>query len=146
MSIHVSVVDANVIIAAFMKDSYVRRIILGEHSLQLITPDYIESEIAKYVVELSARTGMTAIGFEEGIKNIFEAAHIQVIPKKEYESYLEEAIRISPDQKDVPYFALALKFDCPIWTHDKRLRSQKFVPILNTNEIAARLESKKSTT
>ncbi|PIN85274.1 MAG: hypothetical protein COV47_03030 [Candidatus Diapherotrites archaeon CG11_big_fil_rev_8_21_14_0_20_37_9] len=43
--------------------------------------------------------------------------------------------KISPDPKDVPYFALALKLRCPIWTNDKLLKKQKKVKIISTSEF-----------
>lgn len=50
-------------------------------------------------------------------------------------SHLEEASKISPDSDDVVYFALALKFDCSIWSNDKRLKEQPAVKILTTEEL-----------
>jgi len=52
-----------------------------------------------------------------------------------YELFITEAEKISPDKKDSDYFALALKFDCAIWTNDKKLREQERVKIYSTEEI-----------
>jgi len=33
------------------------------------------------------------------------------------------------------YFALALKFNCPVWSEEKLLKKQLFVKVLNTFEL-----------
>jgi len=33
------------------------------------------------------------------------------------------------------YFALALKMKCPIWSNDKRLKEQKTIKIISTDEL-----------
>ena len=48
---------------------------------------------------------------------------------------MKEAKRLSPDDKDVMYFALALKLRCAIWSNDKELKKQKEVTIYNTQEL-----------
>ena len=58
-----------------------------------------------------------------------------VIPQEEYELYMKEAERISPDDKDVPYLALALKLKCGLWSNDAALKKQDKVTIHNTKEI-----------
>ena len=60
---------------------------------------------------------------------------ITVVPEEEYEKYIEDAGKISPDDKDVMYFALALKLRCPIWSNDAKLKEQDQVVIYNTSEL-----------
>ena len=69
------------------------------------------------------------------MKQLIELAEIKEFKKNEYVDFLSEAKNISPDPKDVPYFALALKFNCPIWTNDKLLKTQKKVKIISTHEF-----------
>ena len=49
--------------------------------------------------------------------------------------YIEDAGKISPDDKDVMYFALALKLRCIIWSNDAKLKEQDKIIIYNTTEI-----------
>ncbi|HIH11820.1 TPA: hypothetical protein HA241_06530 [Candidatus Woesearchaeota archaeon] len=60
---------------------------------------------------------------------------ITVVPQEEYVTYMEMAEKISPDDKDVMYFALALKMNCGIWSNDSMLREQDKVTICNTKEL-----------
>ena len=48
---------------------------------------------------------------------------------------MKEAEEISPDEKDILYFALALKLKCGIWSNDKRLKQQDQVRIYSTAEL-----------
>ena len=61
---------------------------------------------------------------------------ITTIPLEEIRPFLKIAINISPDIKDVPYLALALKLNIPIWSNDKELKEkQKHVRVYSTPEL-----------
>jgi len=49
--------------------------------------------------------------------------------------FKEEAIKVCPDPKDVPYFALAMHLKCPLWSNDKQLKSQETVKVYATHEL-----------
>ena len=75
--------------------------------------------------------------FVEEVKKIFF-----VVPKFLYDDFMDEAVRISPDKKDAPLFALSLAFDkAPIWSREPRLRWQKLVKILDDNDVKGMLKS-----
>jgi predicted nucleic acid-binding protein len=40
-----------------------------------------------------------------------------------------------PHLKDVEYFALALKLDCPIWSNEKAFKKQSRVKVISTKEL-----------
>ena len=60
---------------------------------------------------------------------------IFTIPDEETNQFIELANKISPDQNDADYFALALKLNCPIWSNDKRLANQNTVKVYSTKEL-----------
>ncbi|PIU22455.1 MAG: hypothetical protein COT14_01125 [Candidatus Diapherotrites archaeon CG08_land_8_20_14_0_20_30_16] len=61
---------------------------------------------------------------------------ITLISNEETKPYLEKAKSISPDPKDVDYFALAIKLNCGIWGNDKELSlKQTVVLIYSTNDL-----------
>ena len=53
----------------------------------------------------------------------------------EFREFEEKAKKISPDPDDVLYFALALRLRCAVWSNDKKLKEQKIVNILTSEEI-----------
>ena len=48
---------------------------------------------------------------------------------------LEEAEKISIDQKDISYVALSLKLNIPIWSNDKDLKKQNKIKIISEEKI-----------
>jgi predicted nucleic acid-binding protein len=47
---------------------------------------------------------------------------VEIIPLKSFEDKAKEAVSEAPHLKDVPYVALALKFNCKIFSGDKGLK------------------------
>jgi len=62
---------------------------------------------------------------------------VETIPKSYYEKELPHAKGLmgSVDIEDVPFIALALKMDVPIWSDDKHFEEQNKVKILKTRDI-----------
>jgi len=48
---------------------------------------------------------------------------------------MKEADNLSPDIKDSQYFALAMKFNCSIWSNDKKLKEQDIINIYSTSDL-----------
>jgi len=42
---------------------------------------------------------------------------------------------LAPHLKDVEYFALALKLDCPIWAQEKAFEKQSGVNVFATSDL-----------
>ena len=49
--------------------------------------------------------------------------------------YVKEAEKLTPDPDDMPYFALALKLNCAIWSNDKKLQEQDQIKVYPTPEL-----------
>lgn len=127
------VVDANILFAAMIKEGYTSKQFFRD-DLHLYAPEFLFVEFDKYRDILLMKASRNEDEFEE-ILRIFER-RIETIPREEIESFLEEAIRISPDEKDVPYIALAFRLHIPIWSNDKLLKKgQNRVKVYNTQEI-----------
>ena len=127
--------DANIAVSAFLRESTTRRLLLDSDLPRLIAPEFMNDELAKHSGEFAKKLGVTEAGVEGIIAELFEAAEIELVPVKIYAPLLRKAAEISPDANDVPYFALAMKFNCPIWSQDSALKSQSIVRVLSTKEI-----------
>ncbi len=126
--------DANILFALFNPRSFTRRfIILNRDVLELYSPKFAIEEIEKYKQVILEKFNLTEENFE--IILSFIRSIIYFVDLEFYKERLIEAKRISPDIKDVEYFALALKLNCPIWSNDKVLKNQKTVKVLSTNEL-----------
>src|SRR3989344_6451943 len=100
------VIDANILIAALIKDSKAREIITSQE-FEFLTPEFILEEIRKYREEIKKKANLDQEGFELVMSILFET--IKIIPKEDYELSLDKAKEImNDDVKDVPYVAVQL--------------------------------------
>jgi len=129
------VIDVNVLISALMKDGRTRQILVNNRELEFCVPSYYRPEFLKYSGEFAKRLNRPEKEIRRTMKQVFELARIKEFKRQEYKEFLHEAKQISPDPKDAPYFALALKLNSPIWTNDKLLKSQSKVRIISTPEF-----------
>jgi predicted nucleic acid-binding protein len=126
------IIDANVLFSSLIKDSITAECIFKK-DLELCAPDFFIEEFMKYEELILAKTQRPKEKYIEILHCLHEI--IQIMPEKEFSVFLSEAERISPDAKDVPYFALALKMKCPVWSNDRKLKEQKRVKVYSTEEI-----------
>ena len=129
------VVDTNILIAALKKESFTRDLLFsllfkGE---TLISPNLALEEIKEKEEIIKSKFGLTDVQLSISL-GILKSL-IEFVPEEEYGKFLKRAEEISPDPEDVPFFALALKFSCPIWSNDKRLKKQDKILVLSTKEI-----------
>jgi len=128
------IVDANVLFSALIRpnDTF---LLLFEDALELHAPAYLLEELAEHRDEIAAKTSLEAGKFDQVLERI--SSRIRLAPWAALAAKEAEAMRISPDAGDVPYFALALLLgpDVRIWSNDKKLRNQNHVPIISTSEL-----------
>lgn len=131
------VLDSNIIFSALIsgKDLYIDIF----KALQIYVPDFIFLEIAKYKARITRKTKIEK-DFIYFVRELF--SEITVIPglaisKKSAESAYLLCRDIDP--QDMPYLALSIELDFPLWTNDKKLihgLAQKgYDKIITTDEI-----------
>ena len=130
------VVDANVVIAAMMRDSTTRRLlVLGGHELHV--PGYLFGEVERHLEELVARSGISEGALLEVLQTL--RAHMVEHAAAEYRESLEPAKELlaGRDIKDVPYVALALYIGADgLWSEDQGLKSSGGVTVYRTSDLA----------
>ena len=125
------VVDSNIFFAALLKDCGTSDI-LFIHTLY--APEFIFVEFRKYKDYMKGKTKRTEENFNE-LFDLFER-NVILIPKEEIEPFVEKAEKISPDAKDVPYLALALKLRFGLWSNDGDLKEkQNAIQVYSTEEL-----------
>lgn len=132
------VVDANILFAAAIKDSKTAELIFSDE-LELIAPEYVFFEFNKYMNEILKKTERGSGDFDRFMWILWD--RISIVPREEFESLVDKAEEISPDPDDVQYFALALKYDCSVWSNDERLKEQSEIKILSTEDLVKLLGS-----
>ena len=131
------VVDANELFSALIGKGRRLRLFFDSR-LELISPEFILSEFEEHLDEISRKSGLAE---DETLAFlILLLPSIKLIKFDEYKEFLPRAKEIAPDVDDVEYFALALKFNCPIWSEDLKLKKQSVVRVLTTAELLRELK------
>ncbi len=126
------VVDANILFAALIKEGKTIEI-LADYQFIFYAPEYLFVEFLGYKEEILKKTHRTEKDFEEAF--YFLKSIINIIPNEKTKEFSKEAEKLSPDEDDADYFAIALKLSCPIWSNDKELKKQNIVKIYSTEEL-----------
>lgn len=125
------VIDANVLFSVLIKKGKTEEL-LFEDDLHIFAPEFIFDEFEKYTNLILEKTERSKEDFDK-LMNILKK-RIKTIPNEETEKYISEAEKISPDEKDVDYFALALKMRCALWSNDKVLKTKQEVVVVYSTE------------
>ncbi|HLC58450.1 MAG TPA: PIN domain-containing protein [Candidatus Nanoarchaeia archaeon] len=129
------VVDSNIIFAALIKDSTVRKIIYQINN-SFVIPEIVLEEIRNYKKEILEKSGLSEKYFEEALGLILKC--IRIIPNEQIHNYKTEAWNLIKDHspEDVMFIACALAFeDSILWSDDKKLKRQNKIKVLNTSEL-----------
>ena len=130
------VVDANRIFSALLTKGKAFDIFLTNHLIRkfdFIAPEYLFLEIGKHIGEIVKRCKLS----KDELGEVFEfmKKQIIIISSKEFIEYKNEAMKLAPHPKDVPYFALALAFNAAIWSDERAFKKQASVKIFSTEEL-----------
>lgn|SRR3989344_334620 len=129
------VIDANILIAALLRDSKVREIIVNFQD-HLLVPEVHLQEIAEHKKELLEKSGFSEEDFDILLTKLSE--YCTIIRSDKILSFLEEADKLigAVDKDDVPVIATSLTYGvCPIWSDDKHFQKQKKIKIYTTKEM-----------
>jgi len=127
------IIDANIVISALISEQGKTRDLIFLTDFSLYAPEYLLEEIEKYKEVIIEKSDLDKESFEVAKELIF--SRIKTIPFSELKKFHKKASEICPDKNDTEYFALALKFNCPIWTNDKKLKEQNKIKIYSTEEL-----------
>ena len=130
------VVDANRVFSALLSGGKTFDVFLANKRLrrfEFIAPEFLFSEIDRHFNEILKRSELRREGLEKVFK--FIRGQIEFIPFEEFNRYAGEAEKLAPHDKDVQYFALALAFDCGVWSNEKAFRKQSRVKVFSTGKL-----------
>jgi len=129
------VVDTNIIIAALIRNSATRRLLLNPE-LELYLPDYVFCELKRYKDEIINRSGLSEDEFYILLYTIMD--HIAIVSKEDFAEYIPKAWKIMAeiDENDTPFLALAMSFENDgIWSEDDHFKEQKEVKVWKTRDL-----------
>jgi len=128
------VVDVNELFSLLIRGTSRSEAILFSENFELIAPEFLLDEFLRNREEILKKNHRSEADFDR-LLEIFRR-RITLIPKSEFEEFVPRALSLFPEHtKDVQYLALAIKFDCILWTEEKLLRNQDPVRVNNTWEL-----------
>ncbi len=135
------VVDTNRIIAALVKDSVSRRIILHFDG-ELITIAFSKEELGDHMDEILKKAKISESELDMILEKLI--SKIVIIDDRIIESHMEEAKELmeKTDPSDVPFIAAALATSSPIWSDDKHFKKQDKIRVITTKELIEVLKGK----
>jgi predicted nucleic acid-binding protein len=134
----VFIVDTNILFS-FFRDNPVRQVILNQDLLgiRLVTPGFSTDELRNNKDALIKYSKLSETEIESLI-NLMES-FVEIMPMGFFQEFKDEGIKVSPDPKDAPFFALALKLKGSIWSNEPRLKRQSKVRVLSTRDLLKEL-------
>lgn len=127
--------DANIVVAAFLRDSVVRRI-LALSLVEFLAPEFLLEELSPHLPELGRRAGLSESRAQELLQVIREC--IGTVPEDSVRSTwsLAATVMAAIDPRDTAYVAaaLAIPYD-GLWSDDLQLKRQTVVPCWTTKEL-----------
>src|SRR3989338_1092695 len=132
------VVDANIAISSMVAGKITD--LLLSPKLDVVAPELLFVEIEKHKNEIKNKSRLTPDEVEILISLLEKK--IRIFNMEEFISFVPKAIELLGEhKKDAPYVALALKFGCPLWSHEKLFKYIGSVRSLVTAEVAELLKS-----
>lgn len=136
------VVDANEIFSALIAHGRGRSTkkteILFSPDISLFAPEVMFEEIEKNKEGIMSEAEISEEEFVELMKSVRES--VAPVSSEELLRAWDEAKRVCPHEKDIPYFAAALALGCPLWSGEERLKRQSSVQVYNTKELVEKFK------
>jgi predicted nucleic acid-binding protein len=128
------VLDTNILVS-FFRQNPVNFIISMSDSfnLQLFSAQYSIEELKNNEKSILKYGKISSAQFNEKIEQLKKS--VKIVPEHFFRELNKEAKLISPHDKDIPIFSLALKLNCPIWSNEQSFKFQKRVKSLSTKDM-----------
>ena len=128
------VVDANILIAALLKDAATRELLLKEE-IDFFAPEQLLNEL-KHLLKnpkIRRRLKLDDEDLYELTSAIFSG--IEFVPEQIFISSIKQSLCLVTHPEDAPYIALSLALKIPLWSNDSSLKEQTVVKVITTSEL-----------
>lgn len=128
------VVDANVLLGAFLRDGVSRELLLHA-PLDLYAPQWLRVEVQRNLLAIAERKNLNEPILGALLERIMGT--IQEVPDAALAPRAAQALARckKSGSKDAPYVACALAVDADVWTHDRTLAAEAGVRCISTSEL-----------
>ncbi len=128
------VIDTNIFISALIKEGFIRKILVNSKH-NFLFPEYEFIEIKNNKDEIIRKSGLSEIELINLMGQLLK--YVKIVRNSRIIQYRTKAREIMSniDEDDAIFVAVALAFNCPIWSEDKHFQKQKEIKIFTTKEI-----------
>ena len=127
------VIDSNRIVAALLRDSTTRGILFN-NKFDFVAPEFVKEEIGKHRDELIKKANINSKEFDILISLIFES--VTLIPKIEYNKFVDKLKPEISDPNDIPYLACCIATNSEgVWSHDPHMKEQDEVKVFTNIDL-----------
>jgi len=129
------IIDVNVLLAALIKDSATRKIIL-ESGHTFYFPEISLIKLEKYEAYILKKSGLQKNEYKTIINKLMK--YIKLLPTEQLIKQWDNArkIMINIDKEDTIFIAAAMNIkDAVIWSEDKHFGKQQRIKILRTADL-----------
>ena len=132
-------VDANILVAALLKNATTRQILL-EDDLEFFAPEYLVVEIKNALRNPKIRRRIPLN--DKDLSDLSSAilSRIIFIPEKIFLPFIKRSLPLVTHAEDAPYVALGLALKIPLWSNDSALKEQRKAVIYTTSELIELLQ------
>lgn len=130
------VIDTSIVFSFFKSNSTANRL-LKEYEIELFAPKELIEELSKYSNIICLKANITKEKFLRNISLLPEFIELKNA-SKEFEN---KAKKLVDHKSDVPFLALALELNIPIWSNDSHFKKQSIVIVFTTEELKKFLDS-----
>lgn len=134
------VCDTNVVFSLFKKDSFTRQLI-EKYNIKLFSPDWLIKELDKYSEEICSKSNIPLKSFKEAKESVLKVIFL----KEPSKNFLSKAFTLISHESDVPFLALALELNIPIWSNDPNFQESSVInsaKVFKTSELKSYLDEK----
>lgn len=133
------VVETNIVYSFFWKNSPTHKLLSSLIEVDLFSPKFTLDELNKHKEEILFQSKIRTNEFNELMKSL--STLVEFVKESEYIRFIMEAKSLFPEHlKDIDFFALALKLDCPLWSNERLHKKQSRVNVFNTDELSEMFE------
>ena len=130
------VVDTSIVFSLFKSDSSTNKL-LKEHKIKLFAPKELIEELYKYSELICSKSEITKEKFLEDISLLPEFIDL----RNASSLFEDKADKLISHKTDVPFLALALELEIPIWSNDPHFKEQLLVEVFTTKQLVDKLKS-----
>lgn len=124
------VIDTSIVFSLFKSDSFTKQL-LSEYNLELFAPKELVEELLKYSSLICSKSKVSKETFLLDVKRLHELIEFKI----PLQISILKAEKLISHKNDVPFLALAIELNIPIWSNDEHFREQCSVKVFTTEEL-----------